>query len=163
MALGRLFAWLRKPPSVNTEEERIAKLMCGLISNDPDERVYAQRTLFMIVHNRHQDYSEAYILRVLEVLSQQENLLDFGWILRQVEVLSDRLTPYDASENIPAAAQICKHRLRDRYEPGYAAKTLLHPACNPMSKDELLRPASGAPETQPETLLRAVEADKPDQ
>lgn len=160
MALRRLLEWLRKPPSDAIDTERITRLMLGLSSANDDERLLAQRTLIMIVHNQHQDYSEAYILRVLETLSQQENLQDSWWIIRQVEVLSDRMTPYEASRNVPRAAQICKHRLRERYEPHYDAKTLLHPASDPKSSDELLRPAGASPEMHPETLLRAADKEE---
>lgn len=160
MTLHRLWEWLRRQPPEEDDEQRIQRLVQGLASPDVRERLLAKNDVHQLIHNG--GYSKSYILGVFRALAEQEDLQEVSWLLGSLRYLDPPPVGLNIDPKICAAAHACTERLRERYEPGYLSHILLHPTMAPMSSDELLRAAECVPEADPDTLLRASDANHDD-
>ena len=108
-----------------SDDQRIERLMRGLASADGDTQFGAKTVFKDIVYDGNTDYSPAYTCAVLQALGQRSDLKDYAWILRLVQYLGNPLAGVRIDPDVRAAA-VCIQRLRERYEPEYAANSLLH-------------------------------------
>lgn len=157
MGLRGLWDWLHQKAPELSEEEQIANLMREICGSDPEIVNPAFRHLLRILYNNHNDYSPRFVHAVLEALGRQEGLHGIDEILRGVGYLAFPPSHFLTGSDLNRAAQQCLIRLRERYQEGYAAQSLLHPSIAPTA-DNLLRPADATGATSPETLLRPADA-----
>ena len=143
--LLRLWEWLQKLPDPQTHEQHIQWLMRGLCDPDRETRAIAQHSFANLCVNRHTDYTPDEVIATFRALQEQEDILDYSWVLRHVEFVSEPSPVMKIPREVREAAKQCLHRMRERTEPDYLPKTLLHPTSAPLADPGvLLRPAQGS-------------------